>query len=282
MAALEQLDEQITTIAIIDDNPHDSRLIRRLLQSYKHYRVFEAHNGPSGLDLARQRQPDLIILDLTLPGMDGFSILGELKGDERTRAIPVVIISAKSLNPDEWKYLRDHTESIWQKGNFSARDLVNYVVGILGGEEKTTSLPLEPRPHFDRSLVDFGEVERPRILVVDDNVWDARLMRRLFEASHRFEVLEVHSGEEALAVVEQTTPNLIILDLVLPDTHGVTLLEKLRARDKTQDVPVIVISAKDIDPATRSQLAVQADSIWTKSSLDRSSLLAHVETILAE
>jgi threonine synthase len=130
--ALDQLEEQITTIVVIDDNTNDSRLIRRLLQRYKQYRVFEAHNGPDGIDLARQRRPDMIMLDLTLPGMDGFSILGELKADERTREIPVVIVSAKSLTTDEWKHLRRHTDSIWQKGNFGARDLVDHVVGILG------------------------------------------------------------------------------------------------------------------------------------------------------
>lgn len=130
-AVMDQLDEQITTIVVIDDNAHDSRLIRRLLQSYKRYRVFEAHNGLDGIDLVRQRKPDMVVLDLTLPGMDGFSILDELKGDERTREIPVVIVSAKSLTSAEGKHLRRHTESVWQKGNFSARELVDHVVGLL-------------------------------------------------------------------------------------------------------------------------------------------------------
>ena len=131
-AVMDQLDEQITTIVVIDDNAHDSRLIRRLLQSYKRYRVFEAHNGLDGIDLVRQRKPGLVILDLTLPGMDGFSILDELKGDARTREIPVVIVSAKSLTSTEGKHLRRYTESVWQKGNFSARELVDHVIGLLG------------------------------------------------------------------------------------------------------------------------------------------------------
>ncbi|MCP4543606.1 MAG: pyridoxal-phosphate dependent enzyme [Chloroflexi bacterium] len=130
--ALDQLEEQVTTIVVIDDNTNDSRLIRRLLQRYKQYRVYEAHSGSDGIDLARQRRPDLIVLDLTLPEMDGFSILGELKADERTCEIPVMIVSAKTLTSDEWEYLRRHTASVWQKGNFNARELVDYVVGVLG------------------------------------------------------------------------------------------------------------------------------------------------------
>jgi threonine synthase len=131
VATLQQLDEQITTIVVIEDNPHDSRLLRRLLHSHKRYRIFEAHNGLDGLDLVRQHRPDLVMLDLTMPEMDGFSVLQALKADERTREIPVVIISAKSLSHDEWDYLRRYSHSIWQKGNFSPRELASHVVEML-------------------------------------------------------------------------------------------------------------------------------------------------------
>jgi threonine synthase len=292
MAAMEQLDEQITTVVIIEDNPHDSRLIRRLLHNYKHYRIFETHNGLDGLDLVRQRRPDLVILDLTLPDRDGFSILEELKTDERTHDIPVVIVSAKSLSNGEWEYLHRYTESVWQKGNLNARELVDHVVGVLGNDE---GLPLEPsrfaslRPAENGSFAGgnlpadaFGQGQRSRILVIDDNTWDARLMRRLLEARQRFEVVEAHSGAEALAALECATPDLIVLDLLLPDTDGEHLLKTLRARSATRQVPVIVLSAKDIEPPLRAQLTMLADSVWSKGMLDRSSLLTHIETILPE
>lgn len=293
MAALEQLDEQITTIVIIEDNPHDSRLLRRLLQRYKRYRVFEAHNGPDGLDLVQQRRPDLVMLDLTMPEMDGFTILDALKADERTREIPVVIISAKSLTADEWTHLRRHTRSIWQKGNFSARELANHVFEMLGDGRE----PPKPRPtgksasqvsaqsttdSIGQPVDGFGQVQRPRILVVDDNVWESRLMHRLFATRQRFEVVEARSGAEALAAIEDTVPDLIILDLKLPDVRGEQLLETLRTSAKTRNVPVVVVSAKDIDPMLRNKLIAQADSIWSKGMLDRSSLLAYIETILPE
>lgn len=284
--ALEQLDEQVTTIVVIDDNPHDSRLIRRLLQGYKNYRVFEAHNGPDGLDLARQRRPDLIILDLTLPDMDGFSILDAIKLDERTSDIPVIIISAKSLTPDESEYLQPRTDSVWQKGGFSARELANHVVEVLGDGNRI--IP-KPRENFalsqklqERPVDSFGQDERARILVVDDFASDARLMRRLFEAGQRFEVIESYSGAEALNAVDSFVPDLIILDLVLPDISGERLLQTFRTRKDTKNVPIIVVSAKELDPILRSQLAAQTDSIWSKMSLDRNSLLAHVETLLAQ
>ena len=128
----------------------------------------------------------------------------------------------------------------------------------------------------------FEGSQRPRILVVDDHMSDARLMRRLFEVRQRFEVIEVHSGTEALAAIEQGTPALIILDLLLPDIGGEELLDKIRSRAETRQTPVIVVSAKDLDPALRAHLAAQADSVWSKAVFDRSNLLAHVETILSE
>lgn len=284
VSVLEQLDEQITTIAIIDDNPYDSRLIRRLLLRYKNYRIFEAHNGPDGLDLVRQRQPDLVVLDLTIPGIDGFSILEKLKADPRTSEIPVVIVSAKSLTTEEWTRLRRYTQSIWQKGNFGTQELVNHVVALLGDTMKSPGKPAQPA--LASALpweTDFGQEQSTRILLIDDNISDTRLLRRLFQARHHyFTVDEAHSGAEALQAIENALPDLIVLDLILPDVPGEKLLETLRAMPHTRDIPVVVLSAKDIMPATRVKLAALADSLWEKGVLDRSSFLAHVETILAE
>ncbi len=205
----------------------------------------------------------------------------------------MVIISAKSLTAGEWTHLCRFTQSIWQKGNFSARELANHVFEILGDGKE----PLKPRrtgqsasqvsnrptnEPTDQPIEDFGQMQRPRILVVDDNVWESRLMHRLFEARQRFEVVEAHSGAEALAAIEHAVPDLIILDLKLPDVNGEQLLETLRTRDETRDVPVVVVSAKDIDPILRNRLVAHADSIWSKGMLDRSSLLAYIETILPE
>jgi len=282
VAALRQLDEQVTTVVVIDDNPHDSRLVSRLLARYKDYRVFEAHNGPDGIDLVRQRRPDLVVLDLTMPEMDGFSILTELKRDPRTREVPVMIVSAKALEPAERAFLERHTASIWEKGSFSAAELVRHVVTMLGGQLDHPDAPLTttPRQIADGVMEVFGELDRRRILVVDGNTIDARLLRRLFEARQRFEVIEAHSAAQALDTVERHAPDLVILDLALPDTSGEALLADLRRHAKTRRIPVIVVSPKDIDPQRRAMLAAQADSVWSKETLDRSSLLAHVETIL--
>ncbi|MBW8010605.1 MAG: pyridoxal-phosphate dependent enzyme [Chloroflexi bacterium] len=288
-AALAQLDEQVTTIAIVDDNLQYSRMLRRLLQRRKKYRIFEAHNGPDGIDLIRQREPDLVMLDLTLPKMDGFSIIEALKRDEKTKDIPVMIISGKDLDSEQQEFLQSRAQSVWQKGNFSSDELVDYVIDVLGDDNI-----IPPNPEVNVSIFDanektvevggnnFDDHNRPRILVVDDNAVDARLMRRLFQTRHNFVVEEANSGEKALEILKETIPDLIILDYVLPGLNGLELLEVLRQNDKTKEIPVIIISAKDFEPSTRAELANHADSVWPKAMLDRRSLLERVENILTE
>lgn len=283
VAALEQLDEQVTSIVIIDDNPNDSRLIRRVFQNHKNYRVFEAHNGPDGIDLVRQRRPGLVVLDLTLPDMDGFTILGELKSDLRTRDIPVIIISAKNLTSEEWAYLKNKTDSIWQKGNFSPLELVGHVVKMLDEDGQEEKQPPTPTSQDEKEILDaFGLENRKKILVVDDNVWDTRLMRRLFEARQRFEVVEAHTAGDALQSLSRFVPDLILLDLMLPDISGIELIDIFRGREATARTPIVVVSAMEMDGETRNRMQKNVDSIWAKGSLDRSSLLAHVEELLVE
>src|SRR5215212_238786 len=133
-AALENLDEKTTTVLLIDDNPDDALLIRRLLEGRKSYRVYHAKDGWEGLAMARQKLPDLIVSDLMMPGIDGFGFVEELKLDPRTKDIPVVVVSAKDITPDERKRLNGHIQAVYQKGTLPTRRFVDQVVQVI--EEK--------------------------------------------------------------------------------------------------------------------------------------------------
>jgi threonine synthase len=130
-AALENLDEKTTTVLVVDDNPDDALLVRRMLEAKKAYRVFHATDGEAGLSQARQRLPDLIVLDLTMPERDGFSVLEELKRDPRTSHIPVIVVSAKDITTEERRRLNGHIEAVYQKGALSPRAFVEQVVQVL-------------------------------------------------------------------------------------------------------------------------------------------------------
>jgi threonine synthase len=130
-AALENLDEKTKTVLLVDDNSDDALLIRRLLESRKAYRVFHAKDGSEGLSVARQKIPDLIVADLTMPGIDGFGLVEELKLDPRTRHIPVVIVSAKDITPEERQRLNGHIEALYQKGSLPTRKFVDQVINVI-------------------------------------------------------------------------------------------------------------------------------------------------------
>lgn len=134
-AALENLDEKATTVLLIDDNDDDALLIRRLLEARKAYRVYHARDGWEGLSQARQKLPDLIVTDLTMPGIDGFGLVEELKLDPRTRNIPIVVVSAKDITTEERKRLNGHIQAVYQKGSLPPRKFVEQVVHTIEDEK---------------------------------------------------------------------------------------------------------------------------------------------------
>jgi threonine synthase len=130
-AALERLDEKTTTVLIIDDNPDDAHLVRRILESRKTYRVFHSTDPWDGLAQARQRRPDLIILDMMMPGLDGIGVLEELKLDKRTEQIPVIVVSAKDVSLEERQRFMGQVAAVYQKGSLPPRAFADQVVEVL-------------------------------------------------------------------------------------------------------------------------------------------------------
>ncbi len=285
-AAFAHLDEQVTTVVVVDDNPQDSRLIRRLLQTYKNYRVFEANTAADGLDLVKHRKPDLVVSDLTMPEMDGFELVEALKSDPETRNIPVVIVSAKTLTLDERTMLESSAESLWQKGSFNTRELVDHVVRTLGVDEHDHD-PATPVQTTVGQITDgvksiIDTVSKSTVLVIDDNRRDARLVRRILEATKRYEVLEAHTGEEGQHFLAEHTPNLVVVDLMLPDTSGIEIIEQLKSDDRHANIPVVVLTAKDVTESERQAIENYGCSIWLKPSLDRQAIVTHVDKILSQ
>jgi len=130
-AALENLDEKTKTVLLVDDNSDDALLIRRILEGRKSYRVFHAKDGWEGLSMARQKLPDLIVSDLTMPGIDGFGLVEELKLDPRTKDIPVVVVSAKDITDDERNRLAGHIQALYQQGSLPTKKFVDQVINVI-------------------------------------------------------------------------------------------------------------------------------------------------------
>jgi threonine synthase len=132
LAALSRVaPERFPRILIADDAPDARRLVRRILQSQGEYTFFEAANGRETLELVNKEHPDLLILDLMMPELDGFAVLDHLRSNPETAEIPVIVSTAKELTPDEKTRLQDQIHALMQKGGFMSDELLDEVKSIL-------------------------------------------------------------------------------------------------------------------------------------------------------
>jgi threonine synthase len=131
LASLERLDRRVQRIAVLEDNLDAARLLRRVLQAHGEYQIDEAYDGEAGLEMVRQAPPDLILLDLMMPRMDGFKVLEALKADERLREVPVIVVTAKDLTAHERQRLSGRVRALWRKGSFLSTDLLEDIEAVL-------------------------------------------------------------------------------------------------------------------------------------------------------
>lgn len=132
LAALNRVTaDRFYNILIVDDTEQARRLIHRILQAQGKYNLLEAVNGKQAIQMAQSKLPDLIILDLMMPEIDGFAVLDALKANPQTSAIPVIVVTAKELTSEEKRRLKGQIQSLMQKGEFLTDDLVDEVRSII-------------------------------------------------------------------------------------------------------------------------------------------------------
>lgn len=132
LAALSRVaPDRFPRIAIVDDTANARRLIRRILQSQGDYIIFEGEDGKTGLELINREHPDLIILDLMMPEMDGFAVLDALKANPETAHIPVIVSTAKELTHEEKSRLQGQIQTLLQKGDFMSDEFVEEVKALI-------------------------------------------------------------------------------------------------------------------------------------------------------
>ncbi len=132
LSALTQVaPERFPKIVIVEDTAEARRLIRRILQSQGNFTIVEATNGREGLEIIQKELPDLIILDLMMPEMDGFTVIESLRANPETAVIPVIVATAKELTPDEKSRLSGQIQSLMQKGDFLNDEFLEEVKSLI-------------------------------------------------------------------------------------------------------------------------------------------------------
>jgi signal transduction histidine kinase/CheY-like chemotaxis protein len=241
-------------VLVIDDDPNVHDLLVRTLEPAG-FEVLSARAGKEGLERARTEKPDLIILDVVMPSLDGWSVLAELKKEgEATQSIPVLMLT----------FLQNRSAGL-------ALGAADYLIKPV----ETSRLVQVVRHHA-------GHVPA-HVLVVEDDGPTRELMRRVLSGAG-YRVTEAENGRVALDTLPDTRPDVILLDLMMPEVDGFTFLEELRRRESHADTPVVVVTAKILSPEERERLVVATQEIVQKGDVSGRELmtkvLRHVSTVL--
>jgi signal transduction histidine kinase/CheY-like chemotaxis protein len=229
------------TVLVIEDERVMQDLLRQEL-ARRGYRVLTAAGGIEGLRLAREVRPDAITLDIIMPDLDGWSVLRALKDDPDLRGIPVILVTM--LREREMGYA------------LGATDLL------------TKPIDTEALAH---SLDRYCKIEDAEILVVDDDPATRDVLRRtLVKAGWR--IAEAASGPAFLDALERSRPAVVLLDLMMPSMDGFEVLEAMGQRDEWRDIPVLVVTAKDLSDKEAEWLRARVERIFQKGAYDRARL----------
>ncbi len=251
-AAVPRVSGEQKTLLIIEDDENFSEVLSELAGEFG-FRSLVAHDGERGIEMVRQTLPDAVILDIGLPGIDGWGVLEQLKDDPRTRNIPVHCFSGRD---ESAKALRMGAIAYYQKP--ATLDQIKDAFGRI--EERTQ--------HGVR-----------RLLVVEDNSVQHSAIHALFEDS-QVDVTVCTTGQEALDNLRRESFDCIVLDLSLPDIDGYSLLETIHEDDSYPNVPVIVYTARDLTREQEARLRKYADRIILKTDQSSERLLSEASLFL--
>ena len=216
----------------IDDDPGVITLYKRYLEKQE-YRVIGVIDPTKAVEEARRLLPYAITLDVMMPQKDGWDVLAELKKTPEISNTPILVCSI----------IQDKTRGF----SLGAAD---YLVKPITEDELRRALE---RVNRDQTI--------NKILVVDDEPAALQLLKRLLAVQPQFKVLDAAGGAQALAMVQVDRPDLVLLDLMMPEIDGFAVLEALKSNPETHDIPVIIVTAKEITAEDRKRLKGQDDGL---------------------
>ncbi len=250
VVAAKATPESDRVILAIDDDPDIHEMLRRNMSRYG-YRVQAATSGEEGLRLARAIHPLAITLDVMMPGMDGWTVLGRLKSDPETADIPVVMLTIVD----------------------------NKNLGYALGAADYLTKPVN-RERLGAVLSRYRKDSGNTALLLEDDPASSDVVRRMLE-SDGWRVLAASNGVEGLAQLAHTRPDVILLDLMMPEMDGFQFLDELHRHPEWKNVPVLVVTAKELTSDERNRLNGNVWRVLKKGAFHKSELVDQVSQMLA-
>jgi len=243
------------TILVIDDDPAARDLLKRHL-SKEGFHVRLAEDGQTGLALAAELKPDAITLDVLLPSMDGWTVLSRLKSDPVLAHIPVIILTM-----------------IEERQMGFALGAAEYLLKPIDKQQLLQAL--------ERYRNKYGRfAENPHsILVVEDDYPTRDLMCRTLE-KEGWEVAAAENGRDGLICMENGRPDLILLDLMMPEVDGFQFIARLRQNTAWQSIPIIIVTAKELTLEDQLALNGFVKGVLQKGAYEQRELLDQISTLV--
>jgi len=245
----------VRTALVVEDDLKSAELIRVQLEA-EGFEVLHAASGEAALALAVQQPLSLITLDIMLPTMDGWEFLSRLKQVSALKCIPVVIIS---IVADRNKGFALGAAAVMQKP-ISRKELYDSLVEL--------------------GLLPLSQGKTLKVLVVDDDPKAVELIAARIQDLASI-VLRAYGGSEAIEAARRELPDLIVLDLMMPDVNGFDVVEALRESPETAHIPIVVVTAKRITPEDRAKLNGYVATILEKGEFDRDRFTAEVRRAMS-
>jgi signal transduction histidine kinase/DNA-binding response OmpR family regulator len=249
-----ELPARLDRVLVVEDDAHAYELIASALGAAG-YDAVRARHGEEALKLARESHPIAVTLDLVLPGVDGWEVLKKLKSEAATRNIPVVIISM-----------------------VDNRDL-----GVALGADDYFVKPVDR----DRLIERVREITdkhapgvKPRLLLIDDDLTVHALLDEELGALG-FDLDSVYCGEDGIRVAAEHAPDVIILDLMMPGMSGFEVAESLKDNPATANIPILVLTSKEITREERNMLRTKVSSFVEKGKPARDQLVRELRRVTA-
>jgi CheY-like chemotaxis protein len=235
---------------VIEDDDKSAELLRLQLEKAG-FRVVRAATAEAGLELATQERPDLITLDILLPGMDGWEFLERFKHHPQFSAVPVVIVSIAADR---------------NRGSSLGAALV--LQKPVGREELAHALAAVGFPTS-------ADGERRTVLVVDDDPKAVQLLATYLDPAG-YRVLTAFGGQEGIDVARRQHVDLIVLDLMMPEVNGFDVVEALKRDTATASIPIVVVTAKQVTAEDRTRLSGAVQNVIEKSEFNHGRFIGEV------
>jgi signal transduction histidine kinase/DNA-binding response OmpR family regulator len=241
-----------TAILVVDDDPSVRQLIARHLEQ-DGWKTVQASNATDALQLARESRPMLITLDIMMPDASGWWVLEKLKEDPKTAGIPVLVVTI----------VEDQR-----------------LVFALGASDYLG------KPYDRGALIAkihrlLPQLDHKRVLVVDDDPEARAMLAKILKEEHA-EVVGAASGDEAMTLIAQAPPDLVLLDLMMPGMSGFEMVARLRAQPGGASIPVMIVSAKELTAEDVLTLNGHVQRFVAKGSIEPEGLTNAVRQLLGQ